>query len=412
MEGIIIVKKLKILKQQLSDISQIEKNVDDSITIDEEQMNLLSQKNFVEALYNELESIQIQAKNKKNNDYSEAFPQLKKVKMMDQSIQTNIGWKEYDYELDQWIEKTEDYLGNIMIKNGENGEWVKENKIISQQTKQVIHSSIPTPQSSKIHTRVLWDIQNIRIKKHHSTVKTVSMLHTFLKNKNAWGVGIDGRITCFVGLNDLPPAVSSDLDKANIELVQVTPKKEDADRKLKQRITNETQVLSPYNTCFVIISSDLDFRTDIVNLRNDGYRVILLHNASTDKNNDTFSLHADEAYKWDDCIAINDFCNDPDYKYNNYDSNYNANYNSKYKHNYSNYYNCNYNKNSYKSNNNYDKDNIDNFNFHGGYKDLNSINNIDDDDDDNDDDDNDNNYNEDASSKLLKFLGVSKNIKI
>ena len=65
MEGIIIVKKLKVLKQQLSDISQIEKNVDDSITIDEEQMNLLSQKNFVEALYNELESIQIQAKRKK-----------------------------------------------------------------------------------------------------------------------------------------------------------------------------------------------------------------------------------------------------------------------------------------------------------------------------------------------------------
>ena len=71
-----------------------------------------------------------------------------------------------------------------------------------------------------------------------------------------------------------------ELDKGGVELVWVAAKREDADRKLGLKISQEMHVLRDHaNTTFVIISSDQDFRHHMQVLINAGYAVIIIHNA-------------------------------------------------------------------------------------------------------------------------------------
>jgi hypothetical protein len=65
--------------------------------------------------------------------------------------------------------------------------------------------------------------------------------------------------------------------------VWVADKREDINRKLTNRLTREMQVMSPENAYFVIITSDQDFRQHFQLLRNAGFGVIAIHNASSPK---------------------------------------------------------------------------------------------------------------------------------
>ena len=90
----------------------------------------------------------------------------------------------------------------------------------------------------------------------------MSKLRKFLKEKGLVASGVDTRITAFFNPNGgcVSQKVVGELDMSGVELVWVSQKREDADRKLGLRISQEIQVLSPSHTTFIIISSDQDFR--------------------------------------------------------------------------------------------------------------------------------------------------------
>ena len=79
-------------------------------------------------------------------------------------------------------------------------------------------------------------------------------------------------------------------------------KREDADRKLSHRLAQEMQVLSPENSHFVIITSDQDFRHHFQLLRNGGFGVIVIHNASPGKWKQALEMHATAGYLWSDVM--------------------------------------------------------------------------------------------------------------
>ena len=111
--------------------------------------------------------------------------------------------------------------------------------------------------------RVLWDIENVSVRKKDGGIKVVTKLNNFLESKGLRAPGIDlryiydeynkftvcdvsgiVRLTAF--FNPSNGAVSkhivNDLDKAAVELVWVSNKREDADRKLGMRINQDMQV--------------------------------------------------------------------------------------------------------------------------------------------------------------------------
>lgn len=71
----------------------------------------------------------------------------------------------------------------------------------------------------------------------------------------------------------------------------MSSKREDADRKLGIRINQEMLVLQPAVTTFVIISSDQDFRHHMQLLQNQGFTVIVIHNANNDKWSQVLEMH-------------------------------------------------------------------------------------------------------------------------
>jgi len=156
----------------------------------------------------------------------------------------------------------------------------------------------------KCVVRVLWDLENVKVPKHLGGIRTVSALNNFLRSVGLGGVGTDTRITAFFAQGRVAKAVVQALDKAAVELVWVSTKREDADRKLGTRIMQEMSVLPPQSTTIVVISSDQDFRTHIQQLNNGGFKSVVIHDAP-DKSNwsETLVLHAHTSYRWADVLA-------------------------------------------------------------------------------------------------------------
>lgn len=159
--------------------------------------------------------------------------------------------------------------------------------------------------TSKLFVRVLWDLENISVSKKLGGLAAVKKLHEFLHEKGLYAQGVDFRISAF--FNPETSCVSSqtvtELDKAGVELVWVSPKREDADRKIGHRISQEVQVLKDVkNTVFVVISSDQDFRHHTTLLQSAGYRVIIIHNASQGIWAKTLEMHSTETYRWQEDI--------------------------------------------------------------------------------------------------------------
>lgn len=157
------------------------------------------------------------------------------------------------------------------------------------------------------HVRVLWDIENIPVTKRHGTLATIDKLHKFLEIEGLYGINVDTRITVFYNpdKSNVSKKVIKDLDKFNVEIVWISKKREDADRKIGQRIIQDMNVLSPSNSSFVIISSDADFRHDIEMLVQKGYSAYIIHNA---KNLSTQSLDmfATKSFRWEDITNLDE----------------------------------------------------------------------------------------------------------
>jgi phosphoribosylanthranilate isomerase len=156
--------------------------------------------------------------------------------------------------------------------------------------------------------RILWDIENVSVSKSQGGLKTVSNLREFLKSKNLLGAGIDTRITAFFNPSQrsVSDRVVQELDKAGVELIWVSTKREDADRKLSMRVSQEMQVLNPTLSTFVIISSDQDFRSQMQLLESTGFRVIVIHQCKTEAWRAAMEMHCSEAFEWSAVVGLDE----------------------------------------------------------------------------------------------------------
>jgi hypothetical protein len=130
--------------------------------------------------------------------------------------------------------------------------------------------------TGKTFVRVLWDIENIPPSKASKRLPTYDIVQNILNYLKAnqiipsnqstdstTGVrsSCDVNVTVFYSpeKRTLSAKDTKSLDRASVEQIFVTSKREDADRKLITRISREMVVLPPESTKFVVISSDLDF---------------------------------------------------------------------------------------------------------------------------------------------------------
>lgn len=159
--------------------------------------------------------------------------------------------------------------------------------------------SLVLTSSTKV-CRVLWDIENIPVNPNIGGLQTVIQLTNYLKLKGVTGEGIDTRISAFLNPfnKSIPKKVIEELNKASVELICASAKREDSDRKLGIRINQEMQLLNPACTTFVIISSDQDFRQHVQLLTNAGYKVIVIHEAKNDNWKNALEMHATAGYDW------------------------------------------------------------------------------------------------------------------
>lgn len=154
--------------------------------------------------------------------------------------------------------------------------------------------------------RVLWDLENVQVSAALGGIKTVMQLQDFLKKQDLMGPGVDTRITAFFNPfnKHISKKVIEELNKASVELVCASSKREDADRKLGIRINQEMQLLNPALTTFVIISSDQDFRQHIQLLANAGYKVVIIHDARHESWRNTLEMHASLSFEWGQVVQV------------------------------------------------------------------------------------------------------------
>jgi hypothetical protein len=153
--------------------------------------------------------------------------------------------------------------------------------------------------------RVLWDLENVVVDPNIGGIETVAALQEFLRSRGLWGAGIDTRITAFFNPFNkcLPKKVIEQLNKAAVELVCASAKREDADRKLGIRINQEMQILLPELTTFVVISSDQDFRQHLQLLSNAGYTTMLIHEARNENWRRTLEMQAGTGVQWSEVLS-------------------------------------------------------------------------------------------------------------
>eukprot|EP00602_Paraphysomonas_sp_CaronLab_P009584 CAMPEP_0185019172 /NCGR_PEP_ID=MMETSP1103-20130426/1801_1 /TAXON_ID=36769 /ORGANISM="Paraphysomonas bandaiensis, Strain Caron Lab Isolate" /LENGTH=382 /DNA_ID=CAMNT_0027549349 /DNA_START=57 /DNA_END=1202 /DNA_ORIENTATION=+ len=203
--------------------------------------------------------------------------------------------------------KSDSVSGNLVRCIAEYCDFMCFGKLMEDKIKQYYcsHRPLQPVHAIRRHVRVLWDIENVCVGRNENAFECITKLQRFLEAQDMHGPGIDCRITAFfrpdsksVGRN-----VVQDMDKCAVELVWVSGKREDADRKLSNRIAQEIQVLKPEDTSFVIITSDQDFRHHFLQLRNCGYYVLVIHNALPGKWMQSLEMNASLGYRWSDIMA-------------------------------------------------------------------------------------------------------------
>lgn len=130
--------------------------------------------------------------------------------------------------------------------------------------------------------RVLWDIENIGVPATMNPIDVVERIQVFLTTIGLYKSGVNLHITAFGNIaNRTLIKTLADLDKAGVEIVWCSRKREDADRKLVKRFHQYLEELPVALLSLVVISSDQDFRTEYQLARGRGFDVIVIHNAES-----------------------------------------------------------------------------------------------------------------------------------
>ncbi len=158
------------------------------------------------------------------------------------------------------------------------------------------------------HVRVLWDIENISIPKGMGPADAVDQLVQFLDTNGLSGVGIDTRISAFCRPtgSKFSQKISGELGKTRVEVIVCNSKKEDADRKIVDRIDNERAILVPSKTSFILISSDRDFCRVMSSLKNAGFYCAVIHHIPASPANESWlqaiKLCCNKVLFWEDIV--------------------------------------------------------------------------------------------------------------
>ena len=146
--------------------------------------------------------------------------------------------------------------------------------------KEKMDSSASSPASSTTFVRVLWDIENIPPHSSTSSKSAYEVVASILSHLKRTSIippssTTDTNVTVFYSpeKKTLSPKDIKGLDRASVEQIFVSTKREDADRKLITRISREMNVLPKASSKFVIISSDMDFVPHMQLLSNGGFEV-------------------------------------------------------------------------------------------------------------------------------------------
>lgn len=190
------------------------------------------------------------------------------------------------------------------------------NSKTSSESNQVVDSgmcltNMPASPCSRV-VRVLWDIENmnplmLRNSKRETNNASdfIVDLNTFLISVDCMGSGIDCQVSTFInfirdrrssgstekegkssynanGYKPVTEQVLNEVDKANVEIIFASKKREDADRKLCNRWLHDMtsfRNMGVPNVTFVLLASDQDYRHMVQSAVNNGYTVLWVHEA-------------------------------------------------------------------------------------------------------------------------------------
>ena len=165
----------------------------------------------------------------------------------------------------------------------------------------------PTPQSQTTvkHTRVLWDFENVSVPSGIDTVEAVCALERWLETRGLWGAGVVGLITAFFNPDSVGTKMRDALNRANVEQVLASAKREDADRKLNARLWRDLELLpTGAATAFVFITADMDFIEQLRRVRERGGPTVLLTTAPHGSAHYiALAFAATETHSWRDIVC-------------------------------------------------------------------------------------------------------------
>ena len=151
------------------------------------------------------------------------------------------------------------------------------------------------------HTRVLWDFENVGVPSGIDPFEAVCALERWLETRGLWGAGIDSSITAFFNPDSVGERVRKALDRAGVEQVLASSKREDADRKLNARLERDLALLpTGAATAAVFITSDTDFIPQLRRLKQRGGSTVLLTTAlHGSQHYSALALAATETHPWE-----------------------------------------------------------------------------------------------------------------
>ncbi len=162
--------------------------------------------------------------------------------------------------------------------------------------------------------RILWDIENIALPKESSPSAIVQQLQMYALTQARMykDEPFDILVSAFVCPSKFQNAHALAnfvrlLDSAGIEIIAVSDKREDADRKLVARALRECRVLPPTDSVIVVVSSDKDFCALYGSMRSLGFRVVVVHCATNLEWEESLALYANVCVRWNDIIRTNRF---------------------------------------------------------------------------------------------------------
>ena len=157
-----------------------------------------------------------------------------------------------------------------------------------------------TSETAVRHTRVLWDFENVGVPSGIDPFEAVCALERWLEARGLWGAGIDSSITAFFEPDSVGRPLRKALDRAGVEQVLASSKREDADRKLNARLERDLALLpSGAATAAVFITSDTDFIPQLRRLKQRGGPTVLLTTAPHGSQHySALALAATETHSW------------------------------------------------------------------------------------------------------------------